>query len=147
MGERDLRIMSTLTLRALCDLGELGNWQVWCLRCKEEVGTMSSKTLNDAIWRTRSRGGILCPPCRAASCAKCGDELERKSEKAKGECGLCELMTDPVLVDMDGQAMVQPANLSSCTYLFNGTDVIRTKGNCLEHEAQEKKKLGERNGE
>lgn len=53
-----------------------GNWAVQCLRCGEDVGTMSSEILREAVFRTAHKGGIICPACRKRSCTDCGVQME-----------------------------------------------------------------------
>lgn len=92
--------MLGMTLQANCTRVEVtGNWEVFCLRCAASIGTMSSEMLRDAVFLTKQRGGILCPDCRANSCAKCGNEMQANANNGfvprrngTGEtCHICEL--------------------------------------------------------
>lgn len=49
-----------------------GNWEVFCNRCDVSIGVMDSDTLTKAVFNTASRGGVLCPDCRAHTCDFCG---------------------------------------------------------------------------
>jgi len=53
-----------------------GDWVVFCVRCGQEIGTLSEFQLLEAINSTRHRGGVLCPGCRAQACHLCGDESQ-----------------------------------------------------------------------
>lgn len=61
------------TFMAHCIRLEWGAWRVFCLRCNNEIGTMVSDVLMRAVVALSSRGGMLCPTCRAQSCTLCGD--------------------------------------------------------------------------
>ncbi len=52
-----------------------GIWEVRCVRCGKEIGTMSSAILMGAIRFAQDKGGVMCPGCRALACKICGEEL------------------------------------------------------------------------
>lgn len=70
-------------------------WHVTCLNCCAWIGTMTSEQLCYAITRTRHRGGVLCPDCRAATCDRCGltvdkPEYLKQDVEKKGWERLCK---------------------------------------------------------
>ncbi len=85
--------MLSSTFRANASRIEVtGNWSVQCLRCDDSIGTMTSDTLRDAVFRTAHRGGVICPNCRASACVDCGDPLTGPRELPDPKlCVLCEL--------------------------------------------------------
>lgn len=85
--------MSQQTFRAIASQIEVtGNWLVMCLRCGEEIGTMTVETLQKAVFRNAGRGGVLCPTCRSGSCLDCGQPVEEISTLPKPRvCVICEL--------------------------------------------------------
>ena len=88
--------MTLVTFRSECRRVEAsGNWLVLCLRCGDEIGTMNSEQLREAVFRTAHRGGVICPECRAKSCKYCGVELSGDglllNERDVGYCLFCEI--------------------------------------------------------
>lgn len=79
-----------------------GIWDVTCNRCFGAVGSMRLKTLLSAIFESRTKGGVMCPDCRAASCPECG------FGGTKGKlCKLCSLdITQAELWADDGPVTV-----------------------------------------
>lgn len=70
------------------------NWEVFCNRCQESIGTMAATQVRDAIFSTLGRGGVLCPVCRASTCDMCGQpkEVERvtKGPGGREKMSICE---------------------------------------------------------
>lgn len=101
--------MSSSTTLAFADR-TLAGWLVSCLRCRQEVGTMTSEVLRYAVLSTANRGGVLCPECRSTACVKCGFDLsdDKRADSEKGFCVFCALeLTDRT------QAPLLPACLDS----------------------------------
>lgn len=50
---------------------EIGNWEVFCVDCRDSVGTMTGRIFQRAMIFGLSRGGVKCPDCRKKSCPRC----------------------------------------------------------------------------
>lgn len=50
-------------------------WDVSCVDCSENIGTMHSRVLQKALVACFAKGGIKCPSCRAVSCEICGTNI------------------------------------------------------------------------
>lgn len=73
---------------AICQRKNETAFEVFCIRCRESIGTMTGDDVSSAIQATRERGGVLCPKCREASCKHCGALLSGNSKD--GICWFCE---------------------------------------------------------
>ena len=78
---------TTGTFFAIADRTPMGDFSVICHRCWTCFGTMDAVTLRAAIFSTSTRGGVLCPDCRAKACHYCGAD----TRNSNGLCSLCDL--------------------------------------------------------
>lgn len=87
---------------ALADITPTGKFNVVCPNCSCEIGTMDGATLQEAIFITLGRGGVLCPTCRQGACDFCGKQKPFSLSHGVGHDGAkikicleCELQLSP----------------------------------------------------
>lgn len=55
---------------SICErIGELDVFKVCCAACSNDLGTMTSEMIREAL---RFRGPVICPECRQRKCDFCG---------------------------------------------------------------------------
>jgi len=75
---------------ALCVMYESGVYEVYCVDCKAEIGTMRGDTIRRAIIHNAGKGGVKCPNCRKHTCKQCnGRVIDEFDLSEDGLCFFC----------------------------------------------------------
>lgn len=73
-----------MTYAIVSESSKGGVFQVICVACREEMGTMHIDDIRHAIL---AKGPVICPDCRRRKCDYCGELKGKELEKCTGMDG------------------------------------------------------------
>ncbi len=76
-----------MTYALVINEGE-NRYRLFCNQCRVDLGTVNGEAMTKALILTVSRGGVMCPGCRARYCEKCGNP-NSCSPLVDGVCYFC----------------------------------------------------------